>query len=283
MIKSLLTSILFLSCFNLFAQNKKLLTHAVYDGWKSVGERTISNNGKFVVYTIVPQEGDGSLVVTNLESGNTMEVARGYAPQISQDNKYVFFKIKSRYQDTRQARIKKKKPEEMPKDSLGMITLGTDLITKIPLVKSFKAPEKGSGWVAYLAEKPLPDTTAKKNIPDSLKLKIDALVKVADSLLRRSLDSVKGKVEKAEMIMATQKAVEEIYKKARDLFEDAEGDEPGADKVTEGTELTVKNLTSGKDKKFKLVNEYYFDKYATQLLIKTGKVPKDTQIGRAHV
>ena len=276
MIKSLLASVLFLSCFNLFAQNKKPLTHAVYDGWKSVGERAISNNGKYVVYTIVPQEGDGMLVVTNMENGNKQEVGRGYAPQISQDNKYVFFKIKPRYQDTRQARIKKKKPEEMPKDSLGMITLGMDLITKIPLVKSFKAPEKGSGWVAYLAEKPLPDTSAKKNIPDSLKLKIDALVKVADSLLRRSLDSVKGKVEKAEMIMATQKAVEEIYRKAKDLFEDAEGDDPSADKVTEGTELTVKNLMSGNDRKFKLVNDYSFDKKGTHLLIKTSKAPKDT-------
>ena len=282
MIKILLATLPLLFCFSLQAQNKKPITHAVYDGWKSVGERVISNDGKYIVYTIIPQEGDAVLVVNNTENDNKQEFERGYAPQISQDNKYVFFKIKSRFKDTRQARIKKKKPEEMPKDSLAMITLGTNSIIKIPLVKSFKTPEKGNGWVAYLAEKPMPDTTSKGNIPDSLKFKIDALVKIADSLLRKSLDSVKGKIEKAEVILATQKAVEEIYRKAKDLFIDAEGDDAAVDKLQEGTELSVKNLITGKINKFKQVNEYLFDKNGSQLLIKTTKSPKDT-LSKANV
>lgn len=276
MTKTLLPLLLLFIFFSVKAQNKKPLTHAVYDGWKSVGEKAISNNGRYVVYTIVPQEGDGLLVINDIDNGNKREIERGYAPQISQDNRYVFFKIKSRYQDTRQARIKKKKPEEMPKDSMAIILLGTDSIIKIPLIKTFKTPEKSSGWVAFLAEKGLPDTTTKKNIPDSLKMKIDGLVKIADSLLRKSLDSVKGKIEKFEVIAATQKAVEEIYKKANDLFVDAEGDDAVADKIQEGTDLTVKDLVTGKIIKFKLVSEYYFDKTGTKLLIETTKAPKDT-------
>ena len=57
-------------CFSisLFAQ-KKPLDHSVYDGWKSAGERTISNNGKYVVYSINPQEGDGTLYVKRLDNG----------------------------------------------------------------------------------------------------------------------------------------------------------------------------------------------------------------------
>ena len=35
--------------FNLLAQ-KKPLDHSVYDGWQSIGERMISNNGKWIVY-----------------------------------------------------------------------------------------------------------------------------------------------------------------------------------------------------------------------------------------
>ena len=276
MTKTLLPLLLLISCFSVKAQNKKPLTHAVYDGWKSVGEKAISNNGRYIVYTIVPQEGDGLLVINDMVNGNNREMERGYAPVISQDNRYVVFKIKPRYQDTRQARIKKKKPEEIPKDSMAIILLGTDSIIKIPLIKTFKTPEKSSDWVAYLAEKPLPDTSAKKNISDSLKLKIDGLVKIADSLFRKSLDSVKGKVEKAEVVAATQKAVEEIYKKAKDLFVDAEGDDAVADKIQEGTDLSVKNLVTGKIIKFKLVSEYYFDKTGTKLLIETTKAPKDT-------
>ena len=276
MIKTFLSGLFLFCCIAIYAQNKKPLTHAVYDGWKSVGERIISNNGRYVVYNILPQEGDGMLVIHDLEKDSKREMERGYAPVISQDNRFVFFKIKPRFQDTRKARIKKKKPEEMPKDSLAMVTLGTDSIIKLPLIKSFKVPEKGSGWMAYLAEKPMPDTTKKKTLPDSLKLKIDAFVKIADSIIRKSLDSVKGKVERTELIAASQKAVEEIYKKANDAFADAEGDEIATDKAQEGTELTVKNLVTGNNKTFKTVSEYYFNKKGTGLLIETTKLAKDS-------
>lgn len=262
--------------FSINAQTKKPLTHSVYDGWKSVSERLVSNNGRFVVYNIVPQEGDGTLLIHDLESGNKRELERGYAAVISQDSRFVVYKIKARFQDSRQARIKKKKPDEMPKDSFAIVQLGTDSILKMALVKSFKTPEKGSGWVAYLNEKPLPDSARKKNLPDSLKIKIDGFVKMADSLIRKSLDSVKGKVAKEEVLVAAQKAVEEIYKKANDTYQDAEGDDPAGDKQPEGTELSLHNLYNGEVKKIKSVSEYYFDKQGTRLLIETTKLPKDT-------
>jgi dipeptidyl aminopeptidase/acylaminoacyl peptidase len=273
-----LLSLLFLfACTTTIAQTKKPLTHSVYDGWKSVGERAISNDGKYAVYAINPQEGDGMLVIHDLQTGKKQEAERGYAAIISQDNKYVFYKIKARFADTRQAKIKKKKIDEMPKDSFAIVLLGTDSMVKMPLVKSFKAPEKGSGWVAYLAEKPLPDSSKKKPAADSIKTKIDGLMKMADSLIRKSLDSVKGKIEKQELINAAQKAVNEIYKNADALVQnDAEGDDASADKAQEGTELTVKNLVTGKSRQIKLVSEYLFDKKGTKLLIKTTKNAKDT-------
>ena len=42
------------------AQNKKPLDHTVYDSWQSIGETEISNDGRWVVYTIDVQEGDGT-------------------------------------------------------------------------------------------------------------------------------------------------------------------------------------------------------------------------------
>ena len=96
----------------IFAQQKNPLTHTVYDGWKSIGERAISNNGKFVVYSIVPQEGDGVIVIHDVNSDKKKEIERGYSAVISQDNEFVFFKIKPKFADTRQAKIKKKKADE---------------------------------------------------------------------------------------------------------------------------------------------------------------------------
>ncbi len=271
-----------------FAQEKKPLTHAVYDGWKSVGERMISKDGNFIIYAINPQEGDGELVIQNLKTNYKLYVSRGYNAVISEDSKYAIFKIKPLFQDTRQAKIKKKKPDEMPKDSLAIIQLGLDSIIKISRVKSFKTPEKAGGWVAYQLEKPLPDSLKRKLLPDSIKAKIDMLTRLADSLIRKSLDSVKGKIQKEEVISAAQKAVKEIYKKADDFniekyFSDAEGDEsPGAGGNIEGTELIVRNVQAGSMRPFKLVSEYLFDKKGTRLLIETSKNSKDTN-SKAYV
>ena len=268
-------SLLVLS-LTLNAQQKKPISHSSYDSWNSIGERVISNNGIFAVYNIVPQEGDGILMINNLSTGKITALPRGYSPVISADSRFVFYKIKPVFKEVRQAKIKKKKPEDMPKDSLAIVVLDTDSTWKIPMVKSFKAPLKGKGWLAYLAEKPLPDTSKKKQLPDSVKLRIDGFVKLADSLIRKSLDSIKGKIEKQEVILASQRAVAEIYRKANDAFADADGDETAADKIAEGTELSLQNLVTGKVQKFKSVSDYYFDKKGTKLLIETTKIAKDS-------
>ncbi len=287
--KLVLSAVMLLS-LNTYSQTKKPLTHAVYDGWKSPGERMISNDGKFIVYTVNPQEGDGELVIQNAETKYKKVIARGYNAVITEDSRYLVFKIKPAFQDTRLARIKKKRPDDMPRDTLGFIELGMDSILKIARVKTYKAPEKGAGIIAYHLDKPLPDSIKKTRVAvlDSNKIKMDMLVKLADSVIKKSIDSVKGNIEKEKVIAAAQKAAKEIIKKANDETEedteqqtsnkiqDAEGDEPGAGAAGDGTDLVIRNTTTGKTKTIKLVSEYYFDKKGTRLLIETTKNSKDS-------
>ncbi len=284
--KQFILPVLLFVTVNLFSQTKKTLSHSDYDDWKSIGERMISNDGKFVVYAINPQEGDGELVIQSSNNQYKKQIARGYGAVISEDSRYVIFKIKPLYQDTRQAKIKKKKADDMPKDSIAIIELGKEDIVKMPRVKGFKSAEKGFGYVAYQMEKALPDSTKKpkKALPDSAKMNFDMLVKLADSIIRKSIDSVKGKLSKEELIVVANKAAKEIIKKGKDevlieeyLMNDAEGDDgPGGAAATEGTDLIVRNLTDGNEKTFKLVSEYFFDKKGTQLLIETTKNSKDS-------
>ena len=268
---------------------KKPLTHSVYDGWKSLGERLISNDGQYAVYAINPQEGDGDLAVQNLATQEKKIIARGYGAVITEDSRYVVFKIKPIFQETRQAKIKKKKADDMTKDSIGIIELGKEGLVKFARVKSFKTPEKGFGYMAYQMEKALPDTTKKtKKAPvvDSAKANIDMLVKLADSIIRKSVESVNAEnLTKEEMIGAANKAVKEIIKKGKDEMpaaeennlKDADGDEvAGAGAAAEGTDLVVRRMTDGKEKIFKLVSDYTFDKKGTKLVIKTTKAAKDS-------
>src|SRR3954464_8576808 len=108
--KRILSLCLF-SPFYLLAQ-KKPLDHSVYDGWQSIGERMISNDGKWVVYTVRPQEGDANLYVQSSD-GTTYkkQIARGDSATITEDSRFVVFKIKPLFKDTRDAKIKKKRPD----------------------------------------------------------------------------------------------------------------------------------------------------------------------------
>jgi len=270
------------SLFNICAsaQQKKPLDHSVYDSWKSVGERLISNDGKYMVYAVNPQEGDGSLVIQNT-AGYKKVIDRGYGAIITNDSRYLVFKIKPVFKETRQARIKKKKPEEMTKDSLGIIELGKEELLKIPRVKSFKTPEKGSGWIAYQLEKPLSDSAKRGKGVDSMKMKTDQLVRMADSVLRRSIDSIKGKITREALLEVVQKAATEILGKKDDPLTalgllDAEGDDTPGGSSSEGTDLVVRNTSDNKEKTFKLVSEFGFDKKGTRLVIETTKNSKDS-------
>src|SRR5204863_6040728 len=90
--------------FHLSAQ-KKPLDHSVYDSWQSIGEKMISNDGKWIVYTITPQEGDNELVIQSSDAQYKKSVPRGYSAVITEDSRYAVFKIKPFFKDTRDARI----------------------------------------------------------------------------------------------------------------------------------------------------------------------------------
>lgn len=254
---------------------KKPLDHSVYDNWKAIGERMISNDGAYVVYTVNPQEGDGELVIQHPKTKYKKIIPRGYSASITEDSKFLLCKIRPFFQETRQAKIKKKKGEDIPKDSFAIIELGKDTVIRITRVKNFKIPEKGVGYVAWQKEKPAPDTTKKKAVTDSAKMKNRDLVKLADSLIKIAVDSIKGNITKEELSGIINKAARQIIKEGKDMA-DAEGDEGSNGKDSDGTELVLRNLADGKETIFKLVNEYYFDKKGTRLLMETTKNSKDS-------
>ena len=263
------TSLLLLALITTISvlSQKKPLDHAVYDGWKAVGERTISPDGRYLAYAINPQEGDGVLVIQSSDNSWKKEIPRGYNATITEDNKYVVFRIRAFFKETREARIKKKRPDDMPKDSLGIIELGKDSVTRIGRVKSYKLPEKNSGqWMAYHMEKALPEPPKPRTQPDSL-TQLNNLSRMADSLVRVA-DSLRNKANEAKTkgLIVLQAPKKETRPAAK----------PAEDPIEEGTELVFRNLYTGEERRFKLVNEYYFNKFGNILVIETSRKNGDT-------
>ncbi|MBN9297594.1 MAG: prolyl oligopeptidase family serine peptidase [Filimonas sp.] len=244
---------------------KKPLDHTVYDGWQSIGERMISNDGKVVVYAVNPQEGDGTLFVQQKDGKKIVEIARGYGAKITENSQYVICKIKPTFKETRDAKIKKKRPDEMPKDSLAIINLATGAVVKYPRIKSYKLPEDNGTWLAYLEEKALPDVPGKQPVQDSA-TRIKRLEQFADSLAHAA-DSIRTKLAAAKTggmsVLQPQK-------------KETRGAGTKAEEVEEGTQLTIRNLSTGDEQKIKLVNEYAFDKKGKTIAMFTTKKNSDS-------
>ncbi|MYF72933.1 MAG: hypothetical protein F4175_05970 [Gemmatimonadetes bacterium] len=142
-----------------FAQQKKPLDHDVYDIWNRTHASNISDNGQWAFLSIGPDEKDTELRIASLTGDRSYAIPRGEAIRFTRDSRYIVTLIKAFKDSVQQAKRDKKKPEESPKDSLGIITLATGDIFKATRVKSFKLPKENGGWVAYLLEKESPKKT----------------------------------------------------------------------------------------------------------------------------
>lgn len=249
-----LFSLFLLAPFVLFAQ-KKPLDHTVYDDWQSIGERLISNNGKWVVYAVTPQDGDANLYVQSTENGGSkQQIPRGYNAVITEDSRFVVFKIKPLFKQTRDARIKKKKPEDMPKDSIGIVELGKEGVVKVAKVKGYKTPEKAAGWVAIHKEKEA------------------SAMKASASPTQKTVDSLKQRIDSLTMLVVELKNT----KAGNKDISDAE-DEPSSSAASaQGSDLLLRNLYTGKEKTFKNISDYAFNKFGQKLALRITKSAKDS-------
>ncbi|WP_205504267.1 alpha/beta hydrolase family protein [Rufibacter psychrotolerans] len=143
------------------APTKKVLTHEVYDSWKSIEADSLSHDGKYLLYAVNPQEGDGVLHLRDLTKNTNQLFPRGYRSAFTADSRFAIFQVKPAFAATRQAKLKKKKPEEMPKDSLAIHDLGKGTTQYVARVKAYKLPKSNGEWVAYHLEAPLAAKAAK--------------------------------------------------------------------------------------------------------------------------
>ncbi len=287
------------------AQSKKPLDHTVYDSWEVISERLISNDGRYIAYTVNPQEGDGRLVVTDAGGVHQRNIERGYNATLTEDSRFCIFKIKPLYRQTRDARIKKKRPDDMPKDSLGILEMATDSLVKIPRVKTFNTPEKAAGWLAYQLDKPLADTSRRNRNNSGTSLanarltdpQLDSALKVIDSL-RSVIGRLPEKVIQKYLVESEQGKKDGLIPDyqwqntpvgapltgARNTMQNTDADEPtnAGSTADEGTELVLKSLQTGGQRSYKNVSDYGFSKNGKKLWLKTTKKATDS-LSRAYV
>ncbi len=153
---------------------KKPITQDTYDEWRTISGASLSNDGKWVAYTVSPVVGEGTLVV-RATTGSTeyATVGRGFtgrpqlqpaadsaaqfsaAPaQFSADSRFVVFTIYPSRADVERARARRGAPQ--PRSSMGILSVADGSARLVLNVRSFRLARNGGRYLAYLLE----DTTA---------------------------------------------------------------------------------------------------------------------------
>jgi dipeptidyl aminopeptidase/acylaminoacyl peptidase len=184
---------------------KRALTHNDYDAWRAIQLQQLSQDGRILTYALVPQDGDGEVVVMNLATGKEYRHPRGHRPEttspaessgeengaeepdsdqrgpapggrgagaggsqlaLTGDGRFAVFQAYPAKAETETARKARKRPEEMPKNSMGIMDLSTGQVEKVEKVRRFQVSEEG-GYLAYLLEPKTEERPATERAPDA--------------------------------------------------------------------------------------------------------------------
>jgi dienelactone hydrolase len=133
------------------------LDYKAYDSWNAIRNVRLSADGRWLAYALVPQDGDPVLVVRNLTDGTETREERGLVPTFTADSKFVVFTIRAKNAEIHKAEREHKKPDEQPKNGLGILDLATLRAVTYDRIKSVAVPkDPGSDTIAFLAEKATP-------------------------------------------------------------------------------------------------------------------------------
>jgi dipeptidyl aminopeptidase/acylaminoacyl peptidase len=255
------------------APAKRPLTHQDYDSWRSILAQQVSRDGKFVAYAYVPQDGDGEIVVRNIATGVDWRAPRGYRPPVpppddpgtnlaefqaeqarllrpvfTADSKFLVFSTEPTKAEINKAKKEKKRPEDMPKNGLSIMDLSNGTVTRIERVKTFRVPEDGSGFIAYQLEATPPARP--------------------DPAARTEPSAVAPGNAEPGASPATEPARTE-----------PQGPRPSSrsrGKKEYGTDLILRNTTTGTDRKFSDVLDFTVSKDAKTLVFTTSSRKEDT-------
>lgn len=143
----------------------KPITLDDYAGFKRISGAAVSTDGKWMLYTVAPNEGDATLVVKSLDTDKTYEVVRGTGASFSENARWVAYFISPPSESSRGGRgtAPRERSAEAPAASAGsaaqqartfeLLDLRTGNKTTMPSVASFEFSPDGE-WLLVRPQAP---------------------------------------------------------------------------------------------------------------------------------
>jgi dipeptidyl aminopeptidase/acylaminoacyl peptidase len=140
------------------APAKRPLGYDAVDYWQSIGGTRLSDDGQWLAYALTSQGADGHLVVRNLASGQEFRHPRGTSPNFTPDGKFVVFTI------VPPKATDDEDEDEAPagraggaggggngaaRNSAGIMALPGGQVTTVEQVSTIRLAPESSVWVAF--------------------------------------------------------------------------------------------------------------------------------------
>lgn len=227
--KNLLLLLAFIISITAIAQ-KKAITHADYDLWKRAAKTEISPDGNLVAISVVTATGagDGYLEIHNIAKNTKHTFLNGIDPQISADEKYIYFLQKPAYQKLRKEKKKEVDENEQSKNTFMVYDVATGTIAdSIQRVKSYDASDKRNDFLILEKFKDLKPEKKKDTV----------VVKEEKAPLKETKREKKRRLKKEQ---------EELSKKLKELKKEDPKEEK-ADFTKENYLIVYQPISKAKD------------------------------------
>ena len=244
---------------------KRPLDHSDYDLWHTIGQRAISRDGSWVMYSVRGGNNRSTLKIRDTSSKKEYSIPHAASARFTFDGNRAVFILQPDPDLARKLR-KEKKTDQIPPSELRILDLATGQQAAIPGVSSYTLPEKNSDWIAFRISKSKGETQLKPGTAAA-----SETYEVTPEGLKRSTGT------EAKSTTATPKnktsAKPEPKKPQPTSAASAPTDaKPGKSKKTktEGSTLVLRSLNTGIERRFPLVSSFIFSKGGERLAFATS-------------
>ncbi len=143
---------------------KRPVSYDVMDYWRSIQGTRLSADGQWLAYALTAPGDDGELVVRNLKTNQELRSPRGTNPTFTPDGKFVIFTVVPTKAEEERANRAQGAGAQAPaaagggragagennsRNSLGIMALPGGQVTAVEQIATFRLPEESSTWLAY--------------------------------------------------------------------------------------------------------------------------------------
>ena len=233
-------------------EDKKPLDHADYDVWNTIRQSSLSNDGKWVMYSVVDGKSRSTLTIRQAAGSKQFTAKNASSGRFTYDSKLALFVVQPDPDLVKKLR-KEKKTSDIPKPKLQILDLASGDLKTVVGVSSFTLPQKNADWLMWKVQNEKPDAAVKKGTAEAT----ETYEVTSEGLKRKRKDIADASLDQQKKETG-EKPASAKKKKSKKTKAD-------------GSTLVLHNLKSGLERRFPYVTSQAFSKHGERLAFATSK------------